>query len=128
MDIFKIKIFFDFIDGNIFSLFNDEKISEVHTNIENRSRKINKFSSLIGLLTSQYKFLCSRTNISENQFLFDLNIDPNEEKNITKENPILCNKMLQNILDLQQNFSQTSKSNPEDKKSIEEELKKLVYL
>ena len=131
MDILKIENFFNSIDGrSLFPLFNNDKIPELPAYIENGSRKINQLGSLIGIRTSEYKFLCSRTNTSENHFLFDLNIDPNEEKNIAKENPTLCNKMLQNILDLKQNFSQTSKSNlnPEDEKSIEEELKKLGYL
>ena len=131
MDISKIENPLDSIDGrSLFPLFNHEQIPELPAYIENGSRKINQLGTLIGIRSSEYKFLCSRTNPSENHFLFNLNIDPNEEKNIAKENPILCNQMLQNILDLQQNFSQTSKSNfnNEDEKSIEEELKKLGYL
>ena len=131
LDIIGIKYSSNLIDGrSLLPLFNDEKISELPAYIENGSRKINKLGSLMGLRTSEYKFLCSRTNTSENQFLFDLNIDPTEEKNIAKENPSICNMMLQNILDLQQNYSHTSKSNvnSDDEKSIEEELKKLGYL
>ena len=131
LDIIGIKYSSDLVDGrSLLPLFNDEKISELPAYIENGSRKINKLGSLIGLRTSEYKFLCSRTNTSENQFLFDLNIDPNEEKNIAKENLSICNMMLQNILDIQQNYSHTSKSNlnSDDEKSIEEELKKLGYL
>jgi arylsulfatase A-like enzyme len=131
LDIIGIKYYSDLVDGrSLLPLFNNEKISELPAYIENGSRKINKLGSFIGLRTSEYKFLCSRTNTSENQFLFDLNIDPNEEKNIAKENPSICKIMLQNILDLQQNFSHTSKSNlnSDDEKSIEEELKKLGYL
>ena len=131
LDIIGIKYFSDIVDGrSLLPLFNNEKISELPAYIENGSRKINEPGSLIGLRTSEYKFLCSRTNTSENQFLFDLNIDPNEEKNIAKENPSICKIMLQNILDLRQNFSNPLKSNldSDDEKSIEEELKKLGYL
>jgi arylsulfatase A-like enzyme len=131
LDIIGIKYSSDLIDGrSLLPLFDDEKISELPAYIENGSRKINEPGSLIGLRTSEYKFLCSRTNTSENQFLFDLNIDPNEEKNIAKENPSICKIMLQNILDLRQNFSNPLKSNldSDDEKSIEEELKKLGYL
>jgi len=131
LDIIGIKYSSNLIDGrSLLPLFNDEKISELPAYIENGSRKINKLGSLMGLRTSEYKFLCSRTNTSENQFLFDLNIDPTEEKNIAKENPSICNMMLQNILVLQQNHSHTSKSNvnSDDEKFIEEELKKLGYL
>jgi arylsulfatase A-like enzyme len=131
LDIVGIKYFSDIVDGrSLLPLFNNEKISELPAYIENGSRKINEPGSLIGLRTSEYKFLCSRTNTSENQFLFDLNIDPNEEKNIAKENPSICKIMLQNILDLRQNFSNPLKSNldSDDEKSIEEELKKLGYL
>ena len=134
LDILKIENSFDSIDGrSLLPLFNNKKISELPAYIENGSRKINQLGSLIGIRTSQYKFLCSRTNPSENQFLFDLNIDPNEEKNIAKENPILCKKMLQIILDMWVNSDYSSvgsKANEdtEDEKSIEEELKKLGYL
>jgi arylsulfatase A-like enzyme len=131
LEIIGIEYSSDLVDGrSLLPLFNDEKISELPAYIENGSRNINKLGSLIGLRTSKYKFLCSRTNTSENQFLFDLNIDSNEEKNIAKENPSICNMMLQNILDIQQNYSHTLKSNlnSDDEKSIEEELKKLGYL
>ena len=80
--------------------------------------------------TIRYKFLCSRVNSSEDQFLFDLINDPNEEKNIAKENHDICDRMLQNISDLKKNVSKKSKSNltSEEEKSIEEELKKLGYI
>ena len=122
------------IDGqSLVPLVNGDSLNELPAYIENGSRKISKLGSLIGLRTSEYKFLCSRTNTSENQFLFDLNIDPNEEKNIAKENPSICKKMLQIILDIRVNSDYPrvgSKANEdtEDEKSIEEELKKLGYL
>jgi hypothetical protein len=131
LDIIGIKYSSDLVDGrSLLPLFNDEKIFELPAYIENGSRKINKLGSLMGLRTSEYKFLCSRINTSENQFLFDLNIDPNEGKNIAKENPSICKKMLQIILDMRQDFPQIPKSNlnSDDEKSIEEELKKLGYL
>jgi arylsulfatase A-like enzyme len=131
LDIIGIKYSSDLVDGrSLLPLFNDEKISELPAYIENGSRKINELGSLIGLRTSEYKFLCSRTNPSENQFLFNLNIDPNEGKNVAKENPSICKKMLQIILDMQQDFPQIPKSNlkSEDEKFIEEELKKLGYI
>ena len=131
LDIIGIKYSSDFIDGrSLLPLFNDEKLSELPAYIENGSRKINELGSLIGLRTSEYKFLCSRTNPSESQFLFNLNIDPNEEKNIAKENPSICKKMLQIILDMRQDFPKIPQSNLkfEDEKSVEEELKKLGYL
>lgn len=130
-DITGIKHFSEFVDGrSLFPLFNDEQILEIPAYIENGSREINKSGSLIGLRTIRYKFLCSRVNSSEDQFLFDLINDPNEEKNIAKENHDICDRMLQNILDLKKNVSKKSKSNlnSEEEKSIEEELKKLGYI
>lgn len=130
-DIVGIKHFSEFVDGrSLLPLFNDEQIHEIPAYIENGSREINQLGSLIGLRTLKYKFLCSRENSSENQFLFDLTNDPNEEKNIAKKNPDICDTMLKNILNLQKNISKTSESNlnSEEEKSIEEELKKLGYI
>jgi len=130
-DLSGIKYFSEFVDGrSLLPLFNDEQIPEMPAYIENGSREINKLGNLIGLRTLKYKFLCSRTDTSKNHFLFDLTKDIDEEKNIAKENPVLCNEMLQNILELQKNVPKPSNSNLnyEEEKSIEEELKKLGYL
>jgi|LWDU01.1.fsa_nt_gi arylsulfatase A-like enzyme len=131
LDIIGIKYSSDLVDGrSLLPLFNDEKISELPAYIENGSRKINKLGSLMGLRTYEYKFLCSRTNTSENQFLFDLNIDPNEEKNIAKENPTICRKMEQLLSNLQNESIPITKHelSINEEREIEKELKKLGYI
>lgn len=85
----------------------------------------------LGIRTSEYKYFRNRNDSKKDVCLFDLKIDPFEEKNIAKKHSHIVQKM-ENILSTLENDS-TLKDNFEDmdeetKEKIETELKKLGYI
>ena len=83
---------------------------------------------LVGIRTSKYKYNRSIDNPKQNVFLYDLQKDPKEEKNIGDEQTKLIDEyenFLKNCLSQTQNEEEFEKS---EIKIIENELKRLGYI
>ncbi len=119
-------------DGkSLYPLFTDEIFKEDPAYIESGSRDPKKLGSVIGVRTSRYKYFRSRIDSSKNRHLYDLSVDPVEEKNLIGSNIEIEQKMESILCELTSNlFSSNSlpKFNENELKDIENELKKLGYM
>ena len=125
-------------DGrSVFPLVNNKKLNELPAYIEvgiNLAQLVNSknpkaLPKIIGVRTSEYKYLRARDNLEKNVRLFDLKNDPLEEKNIVDEKPDIVKKM-EGILS---QFTKDSKDDAgtltdEDIKKAKETLLKLGYI
>ncbi len=89
-------------DGrSLFPLINGKKLNELPAYIEvgiNLAQLVSSknpiaLPKIIGIRTSEYKYLRSRDDPKKNVRLFDLKNDPLEEKNIAEENIDIVKKM-----------------------------------
>ena len=111
-------------------LLNKQSLIEEPAYIESGSSSAKKLGKVIGIRTSNYKYLRSRNDLTKNVTLYDVKNDPNETKNISSLNPQIVEEMektLQKITRDSVVFDSTSITKDETKK-VEEELKKLGYL
>ena len=125
-------------DGrSLFPLMNYKKLEELPAYIEvgiNLAQLVNSknpkaLPKIIGVRTSEYKYLRARDNLEKNVRLFDLKNDPLEEKNIADEKPKVVKKM-EEILS---QFTKDSKDDEgtltdEDIKKAKETLLRLGYI
>ena len=125
-------------DGrSVFPLVNNKKLNELPAYIEvgiNLAQLVNSknpkaLPKIIGVRTSEYKYLRARDNLEKNVRLFDLKNDPLEEKNIMDEKPDIVKKK-EGILS---QFTKDSKDDAgiltdEDIKKAKETLLKLGYI
>ena len=82
------------------------------------SKNPKALAKIIGIRTSEYKYLRARDDLNENVRLFDLKNDPLEEKNIVDEQPKIVKKM-------EEILSQFTKdSNDDDGTLTDEDIKK----
>tara|TARA_B100000029_G_C17588562_1_gene961843 strand:- start:1273 stop:2610 length:1338 start_codon:yes stop_codon:yes gene_type:complete len=85
---------------------------------------------IVGVRTSDYKYLRSKEDPKKHVSLFDLKHDPNEIHNLFEEKPEIVEMMeqhLSNILD-NNNIEQQSEISDEDEERIRQELKKMGYI
>ena len=84
----------------------------------------------IGVRTSRYKYWRSRTDSKNGVYLFDLENDPNEEKNIAGNQIHVVNTMEELLKSIVQNSPKIDdeKLSKDDDEEIEAELRKLGYL
>ena len=111
-------------------LLNKQSLTEEPAYIESGSASAKKLGKVIGIRTSNYKYLRSRKDITKNITLYDLKNDPNETKNIASLNPQIVQEMekiLQKITNSSTVYDSPSITKDEAKK-IEAELRKLGYL
>jgi arylsulfatase A-like enzyme len=111
-------------------LLNKQSLTEESAYIESGSAFGKKLGKVIGIRTSNYKYLRSRKDSTKNVTLYDLKNDPNETKNIASLNPQIVKEMekiLQKITDSSTMHDLPSITKDESKK-IESELRKLGYL
>ncbi len=130
LDICKIKIN-QKIDGrSLMPFFNNNVIADVPAVIETGSRDPKKLGSVIGVRTSQYKYLRSRNEPYNNIQLFDLKSDQYEKNNLAKSNPKLIQNMEHMLNEIMNNVSEQHlpEIDDDETKKIQEELKKLGYL
>ena len=114
-------------DGrSLLPLINNKKLDELPAYIEvgiNLAQLVNSknpkaLAKIIGIRTSEYKYLRARDDLNENVRLFDLKNDPLEEKNIVDEQPKIVKKM-------EEILSQFTKdSNDDDGTLTDEDIKK----
>jgi len=97
----------------------------IHTIPHERPTKLD----CMGVRTSNYKFFCSVDSENSENHLYNLIMDPNENKNLIndeKEKVIEMNNILQEFLNNRERREEST--NSDENKKISEELKKLGYL
>ena len=117
------------IDGvSLNPLINGDKMSEFPTYIESMPNIKSNVRKMIGIRTSEFKYIRSREE-PVIQELYDLKNDPHEEKNIVKDFPEIIDKM-EKILNalINQPKYQTGNLEKIEREKIENELKKLGYI
>jgi len=85
----------------------------------------------IGIRTPEWKYFRHARNSQEEIHLYDLKNDPYENQNIAKEKPVIVKSMeekISKILDHPLSSELHMEDNLEEKKLIEDELKKMGYL
>ena len=111
-------------------LLNKQPLIEEPAYIESGSASVTELGKVMGIRTSNYKYLRSRQDPTKNVTLYDIKNDPNETKNIASLNPQIVKEMeniLQKITSDSLIHDSTSITKDESKK-IEAELRKLGYI
>ena len=111
-------------------LLNKQSLIEEPAYIESGSASAKKLGKVIGIRTSNYKYLRSRRDVTKDVTLYDLKNDPDETKNIASLNPQIIEEMektLQKIISGSMVYDSPSITKDESKK-IEAELRKLGYI
>ena len=121
----------DSINGrSLVPLLNKQPLMEEPAYIESGSASAKKLGKVIGIRTSNYKYLRSRRDVTKDVTLYDLKNDPDETKNIASLNPQIVEEMegiLQKITADSAVYDLPSITKDESKK-VEAELRKLGYL
>lgn len=129
IDILDIKGIHEKIDGkSLLPLMEGEIVQELSVYVESMPTRDNNFTKTIGIRTSQYKF-CKNTKNNKIE-LYDLRNDSLEENDISNQHPDVIKQMNKMLLEVRQ-YTQThnkEKISNEERKKIEEELRKLGYL
>ena len=119
------------LDGrNLEPLFSGNPIKENPIFIESGDTQERKTGYLIGVRTTDYKYLRSRKNVNKDVSLFDIRIDPLEKNNIASQNPDLIQKLekiLSQFITNNKNNDNSTLSDSDDEQ-ISKELKKLGYI
>jgi len=119
------------LDGrNLELLLRGQSIDENPIFIETGDTQERKTGYLIGVRTTNYKYLRSRKNINDHVSLFNIKNDPFEENNIARENPAIIEKLekiLSKFIPNDKNNVDSTLSDSDDKQ-ISKELKKLGYI
>ena len=112
--------------------FQGKNMEELPARIESTPKWLKSISKdQLGSRTSKYKYLRDRDNPQKNVYLFDLQNDPFEEKNIAKQHPAIVQKMENILLELNNDsisMNELEDMNEETVEKIEKELKKLGYI
>jgi len=118
------------IDGvSLLEFFKGGKLEEEPTYIESMPHIENNQEKIIGIRTSQYKYLRNKSDSTKEIKLYDLKNDPLEEKNIADGFPEIVKTMENNLNQIRNKKSEvTSTISDEETKKIEAELRKLGYL
>ena len=118
------------IDGvSLLEFFQGGTLEEKPTYIESMPHIENNQEKIIGIRTSQYKYLRNKSDSTKKIELYDLKNDPLEEKNIADGFPEIVKTMENNLNQIRNKKSEvTSTISNEERKKIEDELKKLGYL
>ena len=120
------------IEGrSLTSLLENKPLEELPVFMECRNRVDREEScSVIGLRTSKWKYFRGRDKTRKRVFLFDLENDPFEEKNIKEQNPKIIEKMEKILESFNKKSSpqEGEKLTDEETKKIEKELRKLGYV
>ena len=117
-------------DGKSLSpLLHDESLEELPAYIESPPTIEGNSKKVIGIRTSDYKYVRDLDNSKEIIELYDLKNDPLEEKNIADDFPEIVKAMENKLNQIRNKKSEvTSTTSVEERKKIEAELRKLGYL
>ena len=121
----------DKIDGrSLIEIINGNSIRDIPAYIESVPKLADLEGDTIGIRTSKYKYCRSRKNPKENIFLFDLESDPLETKNLANESLQVITQMEQILLKIT-DFSiddGDEELSEEEYAKTKNELKKLGYV
>lgn len=126
------------IDGrSLVPLFQNKNLNEFPAYMETginlgllTQKNPKTLGNVVGVRTSKYKYFRSRNDPKQDQTLFDLQNDPQEENNISNSHPEIVKEM-EKILDDFINFKDKPKFNEmsqEEMDKIKDELMKLGYI
>ncbi len=125
------------VDGqSLIPLINGEELEELPASIESPPELKKKTEKVIGIRTSKFKYLRDLSNENKILELYDLENDPNEEKNIAEDNLEIISQLEEKLAEIRQNIpveklykknTENEEFSEEETRAIEEELKKLGY-
>ena len=115
--------------SSLVPLINDQQITEkeifLHTIPYEKESPLDK----IGIRTSKYKYFRNSKNSKKDIHLYDLENDPYENNNISKDNLVIIEKMENLINNMKRDTIKMDDTiTEEEEKQISEELKKLGYM
>jgi len=117
------------IDGtSLVPLFFDKSTDEKPIFIQSMPHVTKDHQNFVGIRTGKFKYVRENDN-KQHIELFDLTNDPLEENDVSKQNPEIIFKM-ENILEtyFSQKTDSTPKMDDDERKKVEDELKKLGYI
>lgn len=120
--------------ASLLPLIDGKQMEEQPAFITSATNWADSYSShTIGMRTSQYKYFRHRNNPLSNVHLYDLKNDPLEENNIASDKPDVVQKMEKALMALLSYNAyhykkSTDTENDDEKRKIEEELRKLGYI
>tara|TARA_Y100000310_G_scaffold156238_1_gene155673 strand:+ start:1927 stop:3261 length:1335 start_codon:yes stop_codon:yes gene_type:complete len=126
-----IKNVLDSIDGrSLIPLINNNSLIEEPAYIETGSRTAKDMGKIIGIRTTNYKYLRSRNDLTKNVTLYNLKNDPGETKNIANSNKQIVNDMEYTLQKIRGDYAMDSpiEMTKEENEKIEKELRKLGYM
>jgi arylsulfatase A-like enzyme len=111
-------------------LLNEQSITEEPAYIESGSINTKKLGKVIGIRTTNYKYLRSRNDLTKNVTLYDLKNDPDETTNIAHSNEHIVNEMEHTLQKIRSGDIMDSPKSltVEENEKIEKELRKLGYI
>ena len=117
-------------DGqNLVPIMKGSKTSDLIAYIESGPANENLESKVIGLRSLLYKYFRSRSNPNDMVHLYDLTHDPLELHNIANVNPQIVENMERQLQNLKDDHDEKSEQiTSEERKKIEDELRKLGYI
>lgn len=129
-DILKLKVHNDNVDGrSLFPLIDGKSLEELPAFIVSSPLIDVESNDVIGLRTSRYKYFRDKDDSNKRVHLFDLQKDPFEENNISKDNPSVIEDMEKLIVQKQSESKSLNSDYSEDElKNIEKELKRMGYI
>jgi len=131
LKILKINYNFESIDGNdLTTFFTSEESTDRNIYLESGDIQEQKEGKVIGIRTSNYKYLRSRTNPKQDVSLYDLTNDPMETNNISSNTELVkkMEKFLIDLLDKHESLEVSSTLSESEEIKINEELKKMGYI
>ena len=111
-------------------LFNEQILSEEPAYIETGSSNSKNLGRLIGIRTSNFKYLRSRSKPGENVILYDLKNDPDEMNNIAESNLEIIEDMENQLVKIREGpiIDDSLKISNDESKKVEDELRKMGYI
>jgi len=116
-------------DGiSLMPLIKGENVEEIPAYIESTPLVQKTTNDVIGIRTSKFKYFRDNNDSKKRIYLFNLEDDPLEEKNIADKMPKIVLDMEKILLQILENKNESEPEfDEEETKAIEEELKKLGY-
>ena len=120
---------YDFDGKNLVPIMKGSKTNDLIAYIESGPANENLEGKVIGLRSLLYKYFRSRSNPNDMVHLYDLIHDPLELHNIANVNPQIVENMERQLQNLKDDHDEKSEQiTSEERKKIEDELRKLGYI
>ena len=120
---------YDFDGKNLVPIIKGSKTNELTAYIESGPANENLVGKVVGLRSLLYKYFRSISNPNDTVHLYDLKQDPLELQNIANANPQIVENMERQLQNLKDDHDEKSEQiTSEERKKIEDELRKLGYI